>query len=63
VKAAELYEAYKRWSEQNGEHADVQRTWGMKLTERGFERYTNNGTWYRGISIKEWTEGTEGTEG
>jgi len=48
TKANELYEAYKRW---RGDGAEDQRTWGMALTERGFERYTNNGTRYRGIGI------------
>ena len=41
--------------------------WGMSLTERGFERFTNNGTWYRGIGLREPipppTEPTEATEG
>ena len=36
----------------------------MWLTERGFERYTNNGTRYRGLGIRERTESsTEETEG
>jgi putative DNA primase/helicase len=64
VKADKLYDAYKLW---HGDQAQNQRAWGMALTERGFERYTNNGTWYRGIGIREWTEhtteGTEPTEG
>lgn len=52
TKAADLYDAYKRWCEQNGEHADVQRTWGMALTERGFETYKVQGrSWWRGIAL------------
>jgi P4 family phage/plasmid primase-like protien len=50
VKAAELYEAYTRWS---GERADNQRTWGMALTERGFERKrgTAGSHWWIGITL------------
>jgi P4 family phage/plasmid primase-like protien len=52
IKAADLYDAYKRWCEQNREHADVQRTWGMALTERGYESYKVQGrSWWRGIAI------------
>jgi putative DNA primase/helicase len=53
VKAATLYNTYKHWCEQNGEHIEGQRHWGIALTERGFERYTNNGTWYRNIAVRE----------
>ena len=69
VKADKLYDAYKVW---HGEQAQNQRAWGMALTDRGHERYTNNGTWYRGIAIRDYpannsrnnsTEGTEPTEG
>lgn len=36
--ATELYEAYKKWSEQHGESILSQRTFGMSLIERGFQR-------------------------
>ena len=55
TKASALYEAYKRWCDQQGTAYDVQRQWGMALTERGFERFTNNGTWYRGLGLREHT--------
>ena len=52
VKASELYEAYKRWCEQNGEHAAFQRPWGMALTERGFESGKVQGrSWWKGIAL------------
>jgi P4 family phage/plasmid primase-like protien len=67
AKATDLYNLYKTWCDQQGVGYAVQRTWGMWLTERGFERYTNNGTWYRGLGIREHadepTEPTEPTEG
>jgi hypothetical protein len=27
------------------------RQFGAAMTEKGFERYTNNGTWYRGVAL------------
>ncbi len=62
AKASELYANYSRWCENSGEYAGTQRKWGMRLTERGFLRFTNDGSWYRGIGIKKPTEGTEPTE-
>lgn len=52
VKASELYEAYKRWCDQSGEPITKRQDWGTALTERGCERYTNNGTWYRNITLQ-----------
>lgn len=57
VKASYLYAAYKAWC---GEHALIQRTFGVCLTARGFQRYTNNGSWWRGIGLPAPT--TERTE-
>jgi len=39
AKAADLYQAYMQWCEQNGERAETQRSFGMRLTERGFETH------------------------
>lgn len=50
TKAAELYDAYKRWCDQNGEHA-VQRTLGMQLTERGYERKRGTGGYYWWVGL------------
>ena len=61
ASAADLYLAYTQWCERSGEFAEKQRKFGMRLTERGYERYSNNGTWYRGVGLKV-TEGTEPTE-
>lgn len=51
VKASDLYAAYTAWCTTNGEHALVQRNFGIQLSERGLERYTNNGSWWRGVGL------------
>jgi phage/plasmid primase, P4 family, C-terminal domain len=53
TKAADLYGAYKRWCEQQGVPYDVQRTWGVALTERGYERKrgTAGSHWWLGIGL------------
>lgn len=63
--AKELYRAYCTWCEENGERAENQRSFGMRLTERGFEKYRGgkdgNYMW-RGIGLLNLTERTEPTE-
>ncbi|MBL8828579.1 MAG: hypothetical protein JNM18_16475 [Planctomycetaceae bacterium] len=51
AKSADLYAVYAAWCDRNGERPVTRNTFGTAMTERGFERYTNNGTWYRGIGI------------
>jgi putative DNA primase/helicase len=51
TRAAVIYAAYQNWCKANGEFAVNQRRFGIAMTERGFERYTNNGTFYRGIQL------------
>jgi len=51
VSAATLFAAYTRWCEAAGERATNQRRFGQSLTERGYIRFTSNGTKYRGIGI------------
>jgi putative DNA primase/helicase len=53
TKASDLYDAYADWAKKAGEHTHSKRRFGMAMTERGFERYTNNGVWYRGIGIQQ----------
>lgn len=60
VRAAALYRAYGEWCEATGERAENQRKFGQRLNERGLQRFSNDGVWYRGIGLR--TEGTEGTE-
>jgi putative DNA primase/helicase len=51
ARASALYTAYKKWCETAGEYCVRQTIFGGQLTEHGFERYTNNGVWYRGIGL------------
>jgi len=52
AKSSDLYAAYREWCEHTGEYAITQRKFGVALTERGFQRYTNNGTWYQGLGLE-----------
>jgi putative DNA primase/helicase len=51
VRASALYSEYAKWADNAGEYVLPQRRFGLALAERGFERYTSNGTWYRGIGL------------
>jgi putative DNA primase/helicase len=72
IRASELYGRFKRWCEEAGESAVVSRQdFGTSLSAMdGVERFTNNGTWYRGIGLRphdreeqrDWTEPTEPAE-
>lgn len=42
--AASLYEAFQKWAAENGERPLTQRTFGGKLTERGFVRRRGTGS-------------------
>lgn len=52
IKASDLYGDFKAWANEAGEYVPSQKQFGAKLTERGIERYTNNGTYYRGIDLR-----------
>ncbi len=61
AKAGALYGVYRMWCEENHERAVSQRRFGETLSSRGFERYTDNGTKYKGVGIRgEWVEKFEG---
>ncbi|MCK6467084.1 MAG: phage/plasmid primase, P4 family [Candidatus Brocadia sinica] len=51
-KASDLYGAYKNWCEAGGEYILSQRSFGLRLTERGLERVKSSGNYWRGIGIK-----------
>ena len=54
VRATPLYHAYRAWCAQAGERSENQRSFGMRLTERGFVRKTIKGvTWYEGIGLRD----------
>jgi P4 family phage/plasmid primase-like protien len=50
--AKEIYAAYKKWCEDTGEHALSQKSFGARLTERGFERQRGeHGYRYAGVRV------------
>lgn len=53
--AAQLYKAYLSWCEENGEKPVSQRAFGLRLSERGFERKrgTGNQHMWVGIALRE----------
>ncbi|TXI76865.1 MAG: hypothetical protein E6Q44_14815, partial [Flavobacteriales bacterium] len=52
AKAADLYASYADWCQQSGEHPEPQRRWGMRLTERGFQRQRRMvGIFWLGIGL------------
>jgi putative DNA primase/helicase len=51
-KRSELYASYVAWCEGNGHRPANDTRFGMAMTARRFERYLNNGTWYRGIGLR-----------
>lgn len=63
TKASDLYANYCAWCEQSGEFAGKQRKFGMQLKERGFESFTSNGSWWRGIGLLATEDGTNGRNG
>jgi putative DNA primase/helicase len=52
VTAGELYRAYRAAAEANSEKPVSKKTFGLMLSERGFERSHSNGTWYEGIRLR-----------
>lgn len=56
ARARDLYQAYSKWCKETGEHARTQNDFGMRLTERGFERTrTGQGYRYRGLTLnRDW---------
>jgi putative DNA primase/helicase len=55
VKASSLYGDYAKWAEHAGEYVLSQRRFGQAIGERGFEKHVSNGTWYRGIGLRDTT--------
>ncbi len=49
VKAADFVAAYREWS---GDKSMTAKRMTPLLTEMGVEKYTNNGTWYRGVGLQ-----------
>lgn len=54
AKAADLYASYSEWCEANGERPEPQRRFGMRLTERGFQRQKRMvGHFWLGVGLRE----------
>ncbi|MEZ5544243.1 MAG: phage/plasmid primase, P4 family [Lysobacteraceae bacterium] len=52
VTAKDLYCAYRTWAQENGERERTQRDFGMRLSERGFERVKyGSGHRWRGLRV------------
>jgi phage/plasmid-associated DNA primase len=52
ASAADLYASYGHWCEAQGERPESQRSFGLRLTERGFERVKRRVSWaWLGIGL------------
>ena len=51
ASAKELYARYIRWCEENGERAERQKAFGIRLAERGFRRVKNSTMVWHGIGL------------
>lgn len=51
AKASDIYSAYKEWCATGGEYALSQRSFGLRLTEKGLERVKSSGNYWKGIGI------------
>jgi putative DNA primase/helicase len=50
-KASDLYAAFQIWAADNDGTRWTQRKFGIRLGERGFQRYTNDGVRYEGVAL------------
>jgi len=52
VASSDLYDAYRKWCEQNGEHPIDNRKFGIRITEKGFGMKQSGGTrWRLGLGL------------
>jgi putative DNA primase/helicase len=60
IRAGILFTAFKAWANNIGEEkalvAQSQRAFGENLTGKGFVRQPSNGTWYKGLALRQDTE-------
>jgi putative DNA primase/helicase len=53
-RATALYEAFQKWCKASGLASVLtQKKFGDGMNQNGFERFTNNGTYYRGIGLRQ----------
>ena len=47
-----LYTEYRRWAEEIGEQAMMERAFGERMLAQGFERkHREDGNWYLGVGL------------
>lgn len=63
AKAADLYKSYSDWCEAQGERPESQRSFGLRLVERGFDRNRTTGGVIRWLGIGILNKRSEGSEG
>ena len=52
AKSSDLYAAYTKWCERNGEYPVTHKAFSMRLGERGFgKKHQNTGWWWHGIGL------------
>jgi putative DNA primase/helicase len=52
AKARQLYQAYKTWAEEAGEHPVTEMAFGLRITERHAKKHTKAGAVYEGIGLR-----------
>jgi putative DNA primase/helicase len=64
VKASALAAEFKKWCEAIGQRVPSRDALGDALNQvKGVERYTSNGTWYRGVRLRQPNEGSTPADG
>jgi putative DNA primase/helicase len=53
VKASDLHREYESWCSENGEDPISKRSLGIRLSESGFTRRRDNGSWWLGIGLRD----------
>jgi putative DNA primase/helicase len=56
TSATDLYRRHRAWCEENGESSISQKAFGMRLGERGFQRFRDTSTgrsWWKGLRLKD----------
>jgi putative DNA primase/helicase len=52
VRASDLHGRYVYWCQRAGEEPVSRKAFGTALGRRGYQRFTSDGTWYRGIGLR-----------
>ncbi|MCW5976936.1 MAG: hypothetical protein KIT09_02610 [Bryobacteraceae bacterium] len=53
IKARSLYQAYRKWADESGEHSITETAFGRRMADKGFDRsHTEHGKVYCGIGLR-----------